>query len=79
MWTRKPCWAKPEPFSLHRRWADEIIAHLPPAQFDLFNMLGVEDADDWDDEPPAAGACDGASRLPCTCLACLLAGPSTRV
>jgi hypothetical protein len=38
------------------RWADEIIQHLPTAHHvDLFNILGVEDGNDWDDETPAPG------------------------
>lgn len=38
------------------RWADEIIQHLPTAHhYDLFNILGVEDGDDWEDEVPAPG------------------------
>lgn len=38
------------------RWADEIIQHLPTAHhYDLFNILGVEDSNDWDDEPPVLG------------------------
>jgi hypothetical protein len=49
------------------RWADEIIQHLPQAQFDLFNILGVEDGNDWDDQPPAPGACACASSLACPC------------
>ena len=36
------------------RWADEIMQHLPtPHHYDLFNILGVEDGNDWDDEPVA--------------------------
>jgi hypothetical protein len=49
------------------RWADEIIQHLPQAQFDLFNILGVEDGNDWDDQPQAPGACACASSLACPC------------
>ena len=38
------------------RWADEIIQHLPTAHhYDLFNILGVEDSNDWDDIPPVPG------------------------
>lgn len=43
------------------RWADEIIAHLPSANHsDLLHLLGVEDSDDWDEDPAAsAGAAGG--------------------
>lgn len=38
------------------RWADELIQHLPTTHhYDLFNILGVEDSDDWDEDPPAPG------------------------
>jgi hypothetical protein len=38
------------------RWADEIMQHLPtPHHYDLFNILGVEDGNDWDDDPVSSG------------------------
>lgn len=51
------------------RWADELMEHLQPTahHYDLFNILGVLDADDWDDDTPAPGL-SARALSPCSCL-----------